>query len=124
MLGIVDGGAGFAEAGGDELELAGEGGDVAGGEDAGAAGLHHVIDLDGAAFDFQAPVFYRTQGVVEAYVHEDGVDGEGLLVICTIVIDEGGFDAAATGDGFELVEEHEAGGTEAHFDDAVLVGAE
>src|SRR2546429_7496726 len=76
VLGEIDGGAGFAETGRDQLELPGERADVAGGEDAGAAGLHHAVNLDLPAFDFQAPVFYRTEIGFKADVHQDVIDIE------------------------------------------------
>ena len=49
-------------------------GDVAGGENAGDIGLHHRIDLDGSAFDFQAPVLDGAERIVEADVDQQGVD--------------------------------------------------
>src|SRR5438067_6702870 len=74
MLGVVDGGAGFAEAGGDELQLAGESADVAGGKDAAAASLHHGIDLDLPGLELQAQVFQRADRAFEADVHEDMIN--------------------------------------------------
>ncbi len=53
---VVDGHGGFAEAGGDELELAVVGGDVASGEDVGQVGAHEAVDFDGVAFEGEAPV--------------------------------------------------------------------
>src|SRR5439155_7898182 len=124
VLGEIDGGAGFAEAGGDQFQLAGEGADVAGGENAGAAGLHHAVHLDLPAFDLQVPVFYRTEVAVEADVDQDVIDVEHLLGFATVVVDDGLLNLAVAGDGLELVKGFDVGGRLAHFGDAVFMGAE
>src|SRR5690606_27025292 len=62
LLGVVDGGGSFAEAGGDQFHFSGVMGDVAGGINAGNVGFHFRIDQDGPFFNVQAPVLDRAQG--------------------------------------------------------------
>src|SRR5215216_2798166 len=59
--GLGDGDGGLGEAGGDELELAGEGGDVAAGPDAVEAGAHEAVDDDRALLELEAPVLERAE---------------------------------------------------------------
>ena len=124
MLGEIDCDAGFAEAGGDQLQLPRKRRDVAGGEYAGDVRLHHRVDLDRSALDFQPPLLDRPKGIVESDVDEQRVDPEGLLFFTTIVIYRRAFDPIVPPYPLQLVKREDFGGTSAHEFDALLVGAE
>jgi hypothetical protein len=100
---MVDGHGGFAEAGGDQLELAVVTGHVTGGEDVGEIGLHEAVDPDGVAAELEAPGGHGSKVGLEADEGEDGVDLErGLLVGAVVEDGDARDDALVAVDGADL----------------------
>ncbi len=73
---LRDGDRRFGEAGGDQLELALERGDVTARPHAGQVRAHHLVHHDRALGDLESPVLERSQRGLEPQLQEDGVDLE------------------------------------------------
>jgi hypothetical protein len=123
VLGVIDGGAGFAEAGGDELELAGISGGVAGGVDTRTAAAHRRIHRDGDAMQLYLPIAQRAGGTFETDVDQNRIHIERLLVFASIVIDNDLLDMPLARNGFELVESEDVHGRVMQFFDRSLVSS-
>src|SRR5207245_8245632 len=91
-------------AGGDQLELAGVGRDVARREHTGDVRLHGLGYLDLALLDVQAPLGNRPERGDEAELRNHAVDGDALLFLSFVVDDGHGLDRVAAVDRFQLPE--------------------
>lgn len=124
--GVVDGGDGLGDPGGDELELAGVGDHIAGGEDAGEAGAHRLgIDDDAVAVDGQAPGLEGAEVGGEADGDDEGLGGEGFGLAAAGLVDDHFLEPGGAADLLDLPERVEEGdGGVVELVDGVFVGAE
>src|SRR5437773_2776814 len=107
---MVHGDRGLRGAGGDQLELAGVGRDVARREHTGDVRLHGLGYLDLALLDVQAPLGNRPERGDEAQLRNHAVDGDAVLFLSFVVEDGHGLDRVAAVDRLQLPE-----GAELHF---------